>query len=117
MRILRALFHSDISYTPLNLIHFSPLDLHKEVFVAHSIYHHLKHEHISLVSSINNFVDLNRVISTAISFGRDLIEHEFPSLYKDLYDQAVISQFVLAHRLATASYDYPALDASFVVSS
>ena len=85
LRILRALFYSDISYTPLNLLHFSSLDLHVEVFIAHSIYHHLKHEHLPLVSCIKNFADLQKVIVVALAYGKDLLEHEFPKVYKDIY--------------------------------
>ena len=84
MRILRVLFKCDVEFTPLSLLHFSPLDLHREVFLAHSIYHHIKHEHLECASNIKNFVDIQG-IKIAIDYGKALLEHEFPRLFKDLY--------------------------------
>ena len=85
MRILRFLFKSDDEYTPLSLIHFTPRDQHREVFVAHSIYHHIKHEHLETAINIKKFEDIQCIIKIAIDYGKALIEHEFPSFYHGLY--------------------------------
>ena len=84
MRILRSLFNSNDEYSPLSLMHFTPRDQHREVFVAHSIYHHLKNNHLALVSDINNSEILNDVITIAFDYGKALIEHEFPGFQAHL---------------------------------
>ena len=96
MRILRHLFKCDDEFSPLSLMHFTPRDQHREVFLAHSIYHHIKHEHLESVINLTNFADIVEVMNIAISFGKSLIEHEFPVLYRELYGYIAPDAFVVS---------------------
>ena len=80
IRIIQLLFNYDDIYTPLELMHFSPTDRHREVYLMHYIYHHLKSEHLSLVKNVDSLSKVNRIFRICSAFGKALIQKDFPSL-------------------------------------
>ena len=77
---MRTLFKYDDIYSPLQLMHLAHTDRHREVYIMHYIYHHLKTDHSRLVRSVSNRLFLQKVILLSIKYGQALIEKDFPEL-------------------------------------
>ena len=77
---MRLLFKYDDNYTPLQLMHLAHTDRHREVYIMHYIYHHMKSDHSRLVRSVSNRHILRKVILLSIKYGQALIEKDFPEL-------------------------------------
>ena len=85
--VFSFLFKSGGSFPLGELIHSTPQDCHREVYVACYIYHHFKNVHYRSVSNITKFAKLRQAIGTATLSGEALIAEDLPHLHSNLQEQ------------------------------
>ena len=78
--IIQSLFKYYDIYAPMELMHFTPTDRHREVYIMHYIYHFLKAEHLTLVSNINSLNKVARIFKICFKYGESLILKDFPDI-------------------------------------